>query len=110
MGLACVAPLSVRARTDRSDNLRIKEAVRRLIGLVSAAVRADLIESSRLVASRADGTGAHRVSLAEPLQLFYGFATHRMFNDDWTLPYTAKGPFACQMIHRVQSESRWKSK
>ena len=43
---------------------------------VSAAVRADLVESSWLVAGRADGTGAHGMSVAEPLHLFHAFAKH----------------------------------
>ena len=42
----------------------------------SAAVGTDLINGSWQMAGRAQGTGAHRPSLAEPLHLFYAFATH----------------------------------
>jgi hypothetical protein len=43
----------------------------------SAAIGADLVKSSWQIAGRAHGTGAHGPSLAEPLHLFYAFATHR---------------------------------
>jgi adenylate cyclase class 2 len=84
------------------DQLRLQRAVTRQ-GAVSA-VRADLVNGSWQIAGRAHGTGAHCPSLAEPLHLFYAFATQR------GVSRRLNGGCQGERLHTMRSETPKRSK
>src|SRR5262245_55048154 len=67
-------PFPLHPGLDRCHELGAQRIEPPIIGPL-ATVRADFVEATCLFADRTNGTGVHALSLADPLLLFYVFAT-----------------------------------